>query len=249
MSVVCDLHEKGLSIMIVKVTNSQSEKMIPFEGVVLWTSGEIEDDVPSGWGGMRSRAADWSTLSVPKYPESKWGEVLVYLMGEETPGALGSSEQGMLTYGETSSESMSPRMLDIGEKLAFSGGPQVVTPEAGLTYGVVVMPDIEVPQDLRIEERHVSPRMFGEFFANRVSEIPQVRQVLADFRDQEVALVTLFDSEEDRTYDSVYEVERTTLTSFPDVRVDFRAVNLRDVGEASARYMSCSPWQTLFSRT
>lgn len=65
-------------------------------------------------------------------------------------------------------------------------------------------------------------------FANRVSEIQEVQQVLAYIIDDFIDVYTIFNSAAEQTYDSIYQAEQNTLKVSDWESIDFHTINLAD---------------------
>ncbi len=96
----------------------------------------------------------------------------------------------------------------------------------------------------------VDNRAAAEQYAARVSRLPQVHQVLLDPRGDVPQVWTLIRA---KPFDSaprhqVYDVELEVLTAFPDARVNFRLINLKEYRGGRAEGLVPTDVQVLFRR-
>lgn len=120
---------------------------------------------------------------------------------------------------------------------------------AGLTSSSLTWNEVELPESLFIESQSIDIKKFADFFVGLASKIPEVLRILAETEQNMIDIYTIFDSEDEKTYDSIYEAQRATFFRFPDVCADFHTINLRDFGEGSLNRLISSTSPPLFSRS
>ncbi|TES86862.1 hypothetical protein E3J95_00915 [Candidatus Aerophobetes bacterium] len=142
-----------------------------------------------------------------------------------------------------------PRAVVVTGGSLISEKLDVFTSSAGTSTSWLSSLEAEFLYDLLVREKPSSITDFAEFFASLVSQIPEVTQVLADIHEDTVDIFTIFDSEDEKTYDSVYDAQKTTFTRFANIYADFHTINLRDFGKDTLRNLISSTSRTLFSRS
>ena len=120
---------------------------------------------------------------------------------------------------------------------------------AGLTAGSLIWREVEVPESLFIKYQLSDIKKFADFFVGLACKIPEVMRILAETEQNTIDIFTIFDSQDKKTYDLIYQLEQRTFGHFPKVNADFHAVNLKDFDRNSLDQLVPSTSQTLFFRT
>lgn len=120
---------------------------------------------------------------------------------------------------------------------------------AGLTAGSLTWSKVELPESLFIEYQISDIKKFADFFVDLASKIPEVIRILAEKEQDAIDIFTVFDSQDEKIYDLIYQLEQRTFAYFPKVNADFHAVNLKDFDKSPSDQLIPSTTETLFFRS
>lgn len=87
---------------------------------------------------------------------------------------------------------------------------------------------------------------FEDFFTSRVSQIATVTRILARSHGEEVKVLTIFDSAEEKKRDCIYDAQKEAFVNFPHILADFRTINMRDFPTKSVSDMVPEGFRCLF---
>lgn len=71
-------------------------------------------------------------------------------------------------------------------------------------------------------------RKFANFFAKKVSNISAVVAVFSQIERDVIDICTIFNSDDEQTYDRIYKIEQQTFAEFRGVNADFHSINLKN---------------------
>lgn len=99
------------------------------------------------------------------------------------------------------------------------------------------------------QEKTNKIRKFVRSFASQVSKIPSVVAVFSRIERDGIHIHTVFNSDNEQTYEQIYESEQQTFAGFRDVKADFNCINLRNLEELSVRELIPENAEVSFNRS
>jgi hypothetical protein len=87
-----------------------------------------------------------------------------------------------------------------------------------------------------------------KFFAEKISKIPEVQQVLAYIIDNSIDIYTVFNSAAEDARDSIYQIEQDILEASDYENIDFHTINLADFIEEQWPQLIPQNAQVIFKR-
>jgi len=87
-----------------------------------------------------------------------------------------------------------------------------------------------------------------DFFATKVSQMPEVKRVLITQEQGAIDVFTIFDSPDVNVEYGIYDIEQEALLSFEEAELDFHAINLADYEQEAWPYLIPSGAKEVFGR-